>query len=119
MLPIQFDFQVREDRRGVTFEGLEAGRPDPEGAFHLQVRVGRDHLVLSVWPIRGEITKIAEQLTEILWPPRSTPSVCGFGDCQDDDRDALTQTTMWEFDPASRAEILLKVRAFLGLTTAT
>jgi hypothetical protein len=115
MLPVKFDFQVREDRRGTHFEGIEAGRGDPEGALNLHLRLARDHLVLSVWPIRGEIVQVADQLTEILGPPRSTPAVCGFGDCQDDDKDALTQTTMWEFDPATRPEILLKVKAFLEL----
>jgi hypothetical protein len=115
MLPIKFDFTAREDRRGINFDGIEADHPDPEGAFHLQVRVARDHLVLSVWPIKGGITQIADQMTQILGPPRSAPSVCGFGDCQDDDKDALTQTTMWEFEPASRPEVLEKVKAFLGI----
>lgn len=118
MLPVKFDFSAREDRRGITFEGIEAGHPDPEGALHLQVRVDRDHLVLSTWPIKDELTQVSGQLTQILGPPRSAPSVCGFGDCQDGDKDALTQTTMWEFDPATRPEVLLKVRDFLGLTTA-
>ena len=77
--------------------------------------MARDHLVLSAWPIKGEITQVAEQLTQILGPPRSAPAVCGFGDCQDDDKDALTQTTMWEFDPAKRPEVLEKVKAFLGI----
>lgn len=115
MLPISFDFTVREDRRGVTFAGLEAGHPDPEGALHLEVRLARDHLVLSVWPIKKEIAQVADQLTQILGPPRSAPAVCGFGDCQDDDKDALTQTTMWEFDPATRPEVLEKIKTFLGI----
>ncbi len=115
MLPVKFDFTAREDRRGITFEGLEAGLADPEGALHLQVRVARDHLVLSAWPIKGEATQIAELMTQILGPPRSAPAVCGFGDCQDDDKDALTQTTMWEFDPATRPEVLEKVKTFLNL----
>ncbi len=118
MLPVKFDFASREDRRGITFEGVEANHPDPEGALHLEVRVARDHLVLSAWPIKGAITQVADQLTQILGPPRSAPAVCGFGDCQDDDKDALTQTTMWEFDPATRLEVLEKVRVFLGLTAA-
>ncbi|MCL4503419.1 MAG: hypothetical protein M1438_16460 [Deltaproteobacteria bacterium] len=115
MLPLKFDFVSREDRRGITIEGLEAGPADPEGAFHLQVRLARDHLVLSVWPIKSEILQVADQLSQILGPPRSAPAVCGFGDCQDDDKDALTQTTMWEFDPATRTEVLEKVKAFLRL----
>ena len=115
MLPISFDFTVREDRRGVTFEGVEAGHPDPEGALNLQVRVARDHLVLSVWPVKGEIAQVTDHLTQVLGPPKATPSVCGFGDCQDDDKDAPQQITMWEFDPAARAEILEKVKTFLGL----
>jgi hypothetical protein len=114
MLPIQFNFQVREDRRSVTFEGIEAGHTDPEGALNLNVKVARDHLVLSVWPIKGEAAQISEQLAQILGPPKAKPSVCGFGDCQDDDKDAPQQTTLWEFEPASRPEILLKVRNFLG-----
>ncbi len=118
MLPVKFDFTMKEDRRGVTFEGLEAGHPDPEGALHLEVRLARDHLVLSVWPIKGAMTQVTDHLTQILGPPRSAPAVCGFGDCQDDDKDALTQTTMWEFNPATRPEVLKKVRGFLGLTTA-
>ncbi len=115
MLPIPFDFTVTEDRRGINFEGVEAGHPDPEGALNLHLRVARDHLVLSVWPVKGEVARISDQLAQILGPPRSAPSVCGFGDCQDDDKDAPQQTTMWEFDPAARPEILEKVRAFLGL----
>ena len=118
MLPMKFDFSSREDRRGITFEGIEADHPDPEAALHLQVRVDRDHLVLSSWPVKAELTQVSEHLTQILGPPRSAPSVCGFGDCQDGDKDALTQTTMWEFDPAARPEVLQKVRTFLGLPTA-
>jgi hypothetical protein len=115
MLPIPFDFQVKEDRRGLNFEGIEAGHSDPEGALNLHVRVARDHLILSVWPVKGEITQVADRLSEILGPPRSTPAVCGFGDCQDDDKDALQQTTMWEFDPSMRPEVLQKIKSFLGL----
>jgi hypothetical protein len=115
MLPIPFDFSIKEDRRGITFEGLEAGHPDPEGALNLQVKVARDHLVLNVWPVKGEAAQISGQLSQILGPPRSAPSVCGFGDCQDDDKDAPQQTTMWEFDPATRPEVLEKVKTFLGL----
>ena len=114
-LPIKFDFTVKEDRRGITFEGLEAGHPDPEGAFNLHVRVARDHLVLSVWPVKGEVVQISESLAQVLGPPRDKPSVCGFGDCQDDDKDAPQQTTMWEFEPDTRAQVLEKVRKFLGL----
>jgi hypothetical protein len=115
MLPIKFDFQVREDRRGLTFEGVEAGHPDPEGALNLTVRLARDHLVLSVWPVRGEMAGISDILAQILGPPREKPAVCGFGDCMDDDKDAPQQTTMWEFEPASRSEVLEKVKNFLGL----
>ena len=116
MLPVKFAFTVKEDRRGgINFEGIEAGSSDPEEAFNLHLRVARDHLVLSVWPAKGEVTRISEQLAQILGPPRSAPSVCGFGDCQDDDKDAPTQTTMWEFDPATRPEVLEKVKGFLGL----
>ncbi len=117
MLSIPFNFTVKEDRRGINFEGFQAGVADPEGALNMQVRVARDHLILSVWPIKGEAARIADSLAEILGPPRSAPAVCGFGDCQDDDKDAPTQTTMWEFDPATRPEVLQKVRDFLGLTT--
>lgn len=113
--PIKFDFKVREDRRGINFEGIEAGRRDPEGALNLHVRMARDHLVLSVWPVRGEMAQISERLAQILGPPKSTPAVCGFGDCMDDDKDAPQQTTLWEFDPDSREEVLAKVRGFLGL----
>ncbi len=117
MLPIPFNFTVKEDRRGISFEGLEAGHTDPEGALNLHVRLARDHLVLSVWPVKGEGAQISGRLAEILGPPREKPAVCGFGDCQDDDKDAPQQITLWEFDPASRPEVLQKVRAFLGLTT--
>ena len=61
-LTIPFDFTVTEDRRGINFEGVEAGHPDPEGALNLQVRVARDHLVLSVWPVKGEIAQVTDQL---------------------------------------------------------
>jgi hypothetical protein len=115
MLPIQFDFKVSEDRRSMNFEGVEAGHPDPEGALNMHLRVARDHLVLSVWPVRGEIAQITDHLSQILGPPKAAPSVCGFGDCQDDDKDAPQQTTMWEFDPATRGEVLKKVRSFIGL----
>ena len=115
MLPIPFDFTVTEDRRGINFEGVEAGHPDPEGALNLHLRVARDHLVLSVWPVRGELAQVSDLLAQILGPPKAAPSVCGFGDCQDDDKDAPQQTTLWEFDPARRPELLQKVRAFLGL----
>jgi len=115
MLPIQFDFKVNEDRRGTNFEGVEAGRADPEGALNLHLRVYRDHVILSVWPVKGEVAQLSEQLAGVLGPPKSTPSFCGFGDCQDDDKDAPQQTTMWEFEPAERVEVLAKVRTFLGL----
>ena len=115
MLPVKFDFKVNEDRRGTNFEGVEAGPADPEGAFNLHVRLARDHLVLSVWPVKGEIAQVTDHLAQILGPPKATPSVCGFGDCQDDDKDAPQQTTLWEFDPAERPEVLEKVKTFLGL----
>ncbi|MHB8067794.1 MAG: hypothetical protein ACYDIC_07835 [Desulfobaccales bacterium] len=115
MLPVKFAFTVKEDRRGVNFEGIEAGRTDPEGAFNLHLRVARDHLILSVWPVKGEVAGIADSLAQVLGPPRDKPSVCGFGDCQDDDKDAPQQTTMWEFEPGTREEVLVKVRGFLGL----
>ncbi len=114
MLPVKFDFKENEDRRGVTFEGVEAGAA-PEGALNLNVRVARDHLVLSVWPVRGEIVQVTDHLAQILGPPKATPSVCGFGDCQDDDKDAPQQTTMWDFEPSQRPEILEKIKTFLGL----
>ncbi len=118
MLPIPLNFTVKEDRRGISFEGIEAGHTDPEGALNLHLRLARDHLVLSVWPVRGEMAQISGLLATILGPPRDTPAVCGFGDCMDDDKDAPQQITLWEFDPANRPEVLQKVRAFLGLTTA-
>ena len=114
MLPSQFDFQVREDRRGVTFEGLEAGHHDYEGGLNLHLRVGRDHLVLSLWPVKGEMTQIYGQLSQLLGPPRSAMADCGLGDCMDD-KEALQQTARWEFDPATRPEVLEKVKAFLGV----
>jgi hypothetical protein len=117
MLPVKFDFTVNEDRRGTNFEGLEAGPTDPEGALNLHVRIARDHLVLSVWPVKGEIAQVTDRLALVLGPPKATPSVCGFGDCQDDDKDAPQQTTLWEFDPAERTEILTKVKTFLGLSS--
>jgi len=115
MLPIQFDFTVNEDRRGTNFEGVDAGHADPEGALNLHLRVARDHLVLSVWPVRGEMAGISDSLAQILGPPRDKPAICGFGDCMDDDKDAPQQSTMWEFEPAERVEVLAKVRIFLGL----
>jgi hypothetical protein len=114
-LPVKFNFKVTEDRRGINFEGLEAGHTDPEGALNLHLRVARDHLVLSVWPVRGAMAGIAGSLAEVLGPPREKPAVCGFGDCMDDDKDAPQQTALWEFEPAQRQEVLVKVRAFLGL----
>jgi hypothetical protein len=116
MLPIKFDFQVLEDRRSLTFEGVEAGHPDPEGALNLHIKVARDHLVLSVWPVKGEVAGISDRLAQILGPPKDKPSFCGFGDCQDDDKDAPQQTTIWEFEPAARPEVLEKVKTFLGLS---
>ena len=104
MLPVKFDFKVNEDRRGTNFEGVEAGPADPEGALNLHVRLARDHLVLSVWPVKGEMAQVTDHLAQILGPPKATPSVCGFGDCQDDDKDAPQQTTLWEFDPAERPD---------------
>jgi hypothetical protein len=115
MLPVEFAFTVKEDRRGINFEGIEAGHADPEGALNIHVRVARDHVVLSVWPVRGKMAGISASLTEILGPPQGCPSVCGFGDCMDDDKDAPQQTTMWEFEPESREEVLAKVRGFLGV----
>jgi hypothetical protein len=115
MIPVKFDFKISEDRRGTNIAGVEAGRPDAEGALNLTVRIARDHLVLSVWPVKDEIAQITDRLAEVLGPPRSAPSVCGFGDCQDDDKDAPQQTTLWEFDPATRPEVLEKVRLFLDL----
>ncbi len=115
MLPIQFDFQVHEDRRGITFEGVEAGRADPEGALNLHLRVARDHVILSVWPVRGEMAQVTDHLAQILGHPKAMPSVCGFGDCMDDDKDAPQQTTMWEFEAAERPEVLEKIKTFLGL----
>ena len=115
MLPIQFDFKIHEDRRGTNFEGVEAGHADPEGALNLHLRVARDHLVLSVWPVRGEMAQVTDHLAQVLGPPKATPSFCGFGDCMDDDKDAPQQTALWEFEPASRPEILTKVKTFLGL----
>ncbi len=115
MLPIKFDFTVKEDRRGTNFEGLEAGHPDPEGAFNLHLRVARDHLVLNVWPVRPQVAQISQDLAQVLGPPKETPSVCGFGDCMDDDKDAPQQSTIWEFEPETRSRVLEKVRSFLGV----
>ena len=70
MLPVKFDFKVNEDRRGTNFEGVEAGHADPEGALNLHLRVARDHLVLSVWPVRGEMAQVTDHLAQILGPPR-------------------------------------------------
>ena len=117
MLPVKFDFMVHEDRRGTNFEGVEAGHADPEGALNLHLRIARDHLILSVWPVKGEIAQVTDHLAQVLGPPKATPSVCGFGDCQDDDKDAPQQTTLWDFDPAERPEILTKVKTFLGLSS--
>lgn len=117
MLPVKFDFTISEDRRGTNFEGVEAGPAGSEGAFNLHLRIARDHLVLSVWPVKGEITQITDHLAQILGPPKAKPSVCGFGDCQDDDKDAPQQTTLWEFNPAERLDVLTKVKTFLGLSS--
>ena len=46
---------------------------------------------------------MTDHLAQVLGPPKATPSVCGFGDCQDDDKDAPQQTTLWEFDPGTAA----------------
>jgi len=70
MLPVKFDFTVQEDRRGINFEGLEAGHTDPEGALNLHLRVARDHLVLSVWPVRGGMAGISDSLAQVLGPPQ-------------------------------------------------
>ena len=117
MLPVKFDFKVHEDRRGTNFEGVEAGSAGPEGALNLHVRLARDHLVLSVWPVKGGMAQVTGHLAQVLGPPKATPSVCGFGDCQDDDKDAPQQTTLWEFDPAERPVVLEKVKTFLGLSS--
>jgi hypothetical protein len=113
----RFDFQVPEDPRGTNFDDVEAGPADPESALYLHVRVARDLLVLSVWPVKGEIARVTDHLARVLGPPKATPSVCGFGGCQDDDKDAPQQTTLWDFDPAARAEVLGKVQTFLGLSS--
>ncbi|MBU4448498.1 MAG: hypothetical protein KKD99_07925, partial [Proteobacteria bacterium] len=88
-----------------------------EGALNLHLRIARDHLILSVWPVKGEIAQVTDHLAQVLGPPKATPWVCGFGDCQDDDKDAPQQTTLWEFAPAERPEILTKVKTFLGLSS--
>jgi hypothetical protein len=113
-LPVKFDFRVREDQRGTSFEGIEAGH-DPEGALNLHLRLARDHLVLNLWPVRGEVAQISGQLAQLLGAPKSAPAVCGFGDCMDDDKEAIQQSTLWEFEPSRRPEILEKVKTFLGL----
>ena len=102
-------------KQKTVLEGVEAGHADPEGALNLHLRIARDHLVLSVWPVKGELAQVTGHLAQILGPPKSTPSVCGFGDCQDDDKDAPQQTTLWEFEPAARPEVLEKVKTFLGI----
>jgi hypothetical protein len=117
MLPVKFDFKVNEDRRGAIFEGIEAGHADSEGALNLHVRVARDHLVLSVWPVRGEMAQVSDHLAQILGPPKAAPAVCGFGDCMDDDKDDPQQITMWEFEPPQGPEVLEKVEVFLGLSS--
>jgi len=115
-LLVKFDFTVKEDRRGINFEGLEAGPNNPEGALNLHVRVARDHVILSIWPVKEKMGQISASLSEILGPPRGCPTVCGFGDCQDDDKDAPQQTTMWEFAPETREEVLEKIKAFLEVS---
>ncbi len=118
MDPKLFKFEVRQDNRGDVFEGVEAGAPDPEGATNLLVRVARDHLVLSIWPIRPQAARIFQEFIELLGAPRQAPAVCGFGDCMDDDKDAPLETALWEFEPAARPEVLKRVRTFLGLSAA-
>ncbi len=115
MISEQFDLKVREDKRGVIFEGMEKGHADPEGALNLFIRVARDHLVLNVWPVRPQVAEISANLAQVLGPPKDAPAFCGFGDCMDDDKDAPMQTTMWEFDPQIQPQVLQKVRTFLGL----
>jgi hypothetical protein len=61
------------------------------------------------------MARMADNLAQLLGPPKTAPAVCGFGDCMDDDKDAPQQSTMWEFDPAARPEVLKKVRGFLGI----
>jgi len=39
-------------KQKTVLEGVEAGHADPEGALNLQLRIARDHLVLSVWPVK-------------------------------------------------------------------
>ena len=114
-LPIPFDFTVTEDRRGINFEGVEAGHPDPEGALNLHLRVARDHLVLSVWPVRGELARVSDQAGPNPGAAPGHPVSLRLRRLQDDDKDAPQQTTMWEFDPAARPEILEKVQDLFGL----
>ena len=79
MLPVKFDFTVHEDRRGTNFEGVEAGHADPEGALNLHVRIARDHLVLSVWPVKGEIAQVTEQIrAKNLWLKRDKAKISTF-----------------------------------------
>ena len=59
--------------KGINFEGIEAGYSDPEGALNLHLRVARDHSVLNVWPVRGEMAHLSGSLAQILGPPKSTP----------------------------------------------
>jgi hypothetical protein len=113
--PGQFDINVREDRRGIIFEGIEAGARDPERALNLFVRVDRNSVVLNVWPVRPQVAEISAGLARALGPPSQTPAICGFGDCMDDDKDAPLETALWEFEEPVRPEILKKVRTFLGL----
>jgi hypothetical protein len=114
----KFRIEVREDKRGAVFEGFEVGAPDPERATNLLIRVARDHVTLSVWPIRPQAAEIFQDLTQLLGPPRQAPAVCGFGDCKDDDRDATMETALWEIEPAARPEVLKKMRDFLRLPPA-
>ena len=101
----------------MNFEGVEAGHTGPKEAPNLHLRIARDHLILSVWPVKGDLPQVTGHLSQILGPPKSTPPVCCFGDCQDDDKDAPQQTTRWDFDLAQRPEILEKVKTFLGLAS--
>ncbi len=112
---VKFDFQVHENRRGTVIEGIEAGRTDPEGALNLLIRIARDHLVLSIWPVRPQVAGLAKDLAKLLGSPRQAPAVCGFGDCMDDDKDAPMETTMWEFDPPDRPQVVSKIYSFLNL----
>ena len=118
MLAVKFNFTVNEDRRGTNFEGVEAGPADPEGALNLHVRVARDHVILSVWPVRGDGPGVRPPGPG-PGAPRAAPSVCGFGDCQDDDKDAPQQTTLWEFEPAARPEVLPESAGIFGSIRAS